>query len=81
MIDYKKQKIEIFTHDDDGYQIIYKNGVFFNAIHFNDDLLGESALMILEGLGHDVRWLSHDDIPADYLRELKERELLDDCDD
>lgn len=70
--------VEIYNTEDDGYQIIYIDGAFYDAIHFNDDPFGRSIATLLTCLGHDTHWLHHDDIPEHYIEELAEKDLLDD---
>ena len=65
-------KVEIFNHDNDGYQIIYIDGKNVGVIHFNDDLLGDTAYQIIELLGHDLTVGWHEDMPDSYREECKE---------
>ncbi len=73
----KVNKIEVFNHEDDGYQIIYINGQFDNALHFNDDQIGYSVERLLRRLGCDVNWLHHNDIPNEYREFLIKHDYLD----
>ena len=73
----KKSKIQIFNHEDDGFQLIYIDNELWADIHFNDDQLGGNTLNLLESLGHDVDWLQHEDIPEEHRDDLLEKGLID----
>lgn len=63
-------KIKIYDDESgDNYQVIYIDNELYQAIHFNDDQLGFTAIRLLQKLGHEVKQLGFDEM-SDERREF-----------